>query len=210
MLDLDSGRGAELLNMEDFPSEEAFCTYVREKGFGVLENVVENHDKLNAVNPYALNTMRLSTLIGDDGKPYIFCMLPKFGLEKRIVDVRGMHSPIDIDTGIITQKFHSGNVTTDITYDTHPTTGAVLKDFEVPLFKEATEMILEAAMEVPELRYVGWDVAVTNEGPVIIEGNNYTSYEYMQLPDQNPDPEKKSILPRICELVPSYKPMLKK
>ena len=41
-------------------------------------------------------------------------------------------------------------------------------------------MALKAALEVPEVRYVGWDIAITKDGPVIMEGNEYPSYGLVQ------------------------------
>ena len=41
-------------------------------------------------------------------------------------------------------------------------------------------MALKAALEVPEVRYVGWDIAITPNGPVIMEGNEYPSYGLVQ------------------------------
>ena len=41
-------------------------------------------------------------------------------------------------------------------------------------------MALEAALIVPEVRYVGWDIAITENGPVIMEGNEYPSYGLVQ------------------------------
>jgi len=53
------------------------------------------------------------------------------------------------------------------------------------------------------MRYVGWDVGIAPDGPVIIEGNNYTAHDFWQLPAQTP--EKRGMLPRIMELVPEFK-----
>lgn len=203
MLDLSCGHGAELLDMADFDSGAEFCEYVRAKGFGVLEDVVVNHHELAEINPYAVNTMRMVTLIGDDGEPNLLFAAQKFGNGKRIVDVFGMHAPIDTETGVISVPFHSGNTTSDVFYTKHPTTGRSLEDLRIPFFKEAKEMILEASMVVPQMRYIGWDVAVTENGPLIIEGNNYSAYDYMQLPGQTP--EGTGIIPKILKIVPSFK-----
>lgn len=202
MLDLCCGHGAELLTMADFKTGKTFREYVRRKNFGVLEDVVVNHHELAEINPFAVNTMRMITLIGDDGKPHLLFAAQKFGSGKRIVDVFGMHAPVDTETGYITYPFHSGDTTRDVFYSKHPTTGHSLEDLRIPFFKEAKEMILEAAMVVPQMRYIGWDVAVTEDGPVIIEGNNYTAYDYMQLPGQTPDGI--GIIPEILRIVPSY------
>lgn len=203
MLDLSCGTGAEKLNMEDFASADEFVKYVREKGFGVLEDVIENHPVLDEVNPYALNTMRMITLIGDDGKPNLLYAAQKFGLGQRIVDVFGMHAPIDLETGILNYPFHSGDTRHDKGLMTeHPITHKKVVGLQIPYWQEAKDMILEASMVVPQFRYVGWDVAVTKDGPLIIEGNNYTAYDYMQLPGQSDS--RIGIIPRIKEIAPSY------
>jgi len=56
-------------------------------------------------------------------------------------------------------------------YPVHPITGSTIVGFQVPFFKEAVKMVKEASTVVSEVAYVGWDVAVSPDGPVIIEGN---------------------------------------
>ena len=41
------------------------------------------------------------------------------------------------------------------------------------MFKEAVEMVKEAAKVVPEIGYVGWDIAIGEKEPIMIEGNCY-------------------------------------
>lgn len=199
MLDLDCGRGAEVLNKSDFKDLDEIVKYVREKDFAVLEDVIKNHPDINKIYPHAVNTVRMITLIDDDGEPHLIFAAQKFGDKGRFVDVRGMHAPINLETGKVEFPFHSGETDTDIFYDTHPYTGEPLTGYTVPLWEEAKEMILKAAMVVPQMRYIGWDVAITPTGPVIIEGNNYGAYEYMQLPGQTK--EKVGMLPTLKKYV---------
>ncbi|MDD7347116.1 MAG: sugar-transfer associated ATP-grasp domain-containing protein [Clostridiales bacterium] len=203
MLDLECSIGVELLNRNDFQTPDDFVNYVRSKKFGVLEEVIENHEDLKTIYPLALNTMRMITLIDDQGNPNLFFAAQKFGMDGRIVDVYGMHSPIDLDEGIIKVPFHSGDTTSEIFYTEHPYTHKSLENIKIPYFQEAKDMILKAATVVPEMRFIGWDVAITPKGPLIIEGNNYGAYEYMQLPGQRKG--NTGIIPNVLKLVPSYK-----
>jgi D-alanine-D-alanine ligase-like ATP-grasp enzyme len=41
-------------------------------------------------------------------------------------------------------------------------------------------MCKQAAKKIPEVRYIGWDVAFTENGPVIVEGNEYPGYGLLQ------------------------------
>ena len=65
-------------------------------------------------------------------------------------------------------------------YEEHPIAKIKFDTVQVPFVKEAYEIALEAALVVPEVRYVGWDIAITDNGPVIMEGNEYPSYGLVQ------------------------------
>lgn len=203
MTDLTCGHGAELLHMKDFKNEEEFYKYVVNKGFGTIEDVIENHPDLAAVYPHSSNTMRMITLIGDDGKAHLIYSVQKFGNNGRIVDNYGVHGPVDLKTGEFMFPARCGDTTEDELFEKHPYTGHQLIGFKTPFFKEAKEMILKAAMVVPQVRYVGWDVAITKEGPVIIEGNNYCAHDFWQLPGQTPGGI--GIIPTLKEIIPSFK-----
>lgn len=202
MLDLTCGDGAEIIEMKDFEEPKAFYDYVNEKGFAVIEEVLQNHPDINNIYPDAINTMRMITLIDDDGNPNLLYAAQKFGNEGRFVDAYGLHGPVDCNTGKLRIPFESGDVTKHETYFAHPVTGEKILGFQIPFFEEAKKLVLDASLVIPEVRYIGWDVAITPNGPVIIEGNNYSSYDYFQRPSQNPG--RIGILPKIKELVPSF------
>jgi hypothetical protein len=54
----------------------------------------------------------------------------------------------------------------------HPISKARFENFTIPLFNQVKELVIKAAGLVPVLRLVGWDVAVSESGPVLIEGNS--------------------------------------
>lgn len=203
MTDLTCGHGAELLKKDDFTGEDEFYDYVVKKGFGTLEDVIENHSDLAKVYPHSVNTMRMITLIGDDGKPHLLYSVQKFGNNNRIVDNYGVHGPVDLETGEFLFPAHPGETTDNRHYTEHPFTGHQLVGFKTPYFKEAKEMVLKAAMVVPQMRYIGWDVAITPNGPAIIEGNNYCAHDFWQLPGQTPGGI--GIIPELMKVVPSFK-----
>jgi hypothetical protein len=53
----------------------------------------------------------------------------------------------------------------------HPVTGAVLPGFQLPLWPEACALARRAALSFRPLLTVGWDIAFTPDGPLLIEGN---------------------------------------
>ena len=98
MKDLTCGHGAEIIDTSEFENSEAVLRYAREKNFGTLEDIIENHPALAEMYPCSVNTMRMITLIGDDGKPHLIYAVQKFGNNGRIVDNYGLHGPVDLET----------------------------------------------------------------------------------------------------------------
>ena len=67
--------------------------------------------------------------------------------------------------------------------------------FGVPMFQNAVELCLKAAQVKPGLAYIGWDVAITPNGPVLIEGNILPGYDMAQNSKFHPD--GKGLLPTV-------------
>ena len=55
-------------------------------------------------------------------------------------------------------------------------------EIQLPFWNEVVEMLKRAMEEIPKVAYIGWDVAITPNGPVIIEGNTTPGYRYYQIP----------------------------
>ncbi len=53
----------------------------------------------------------------------------------------------------------------------HPDTGASLIGFQIPCWAEACRLAMRAASCFPRTRAVGWDIGITPDGPLLIEGN---------------------------------------
>jgi len=55
----------------------------------------------------------------------------------------------------------------------HPKTGVAMEGFLLPLWREACDLVRETALKFWPLRTIGWDVALTPKGPIIVEGNAF-------------------------------------
>lgn len=203
MKDLTCGIGAELLKTADFENSDAFIQYIREKHFATIEDVIENHPDVAKMYPYSVNTMRMITLVDAKGEPHLLYSVFKMGRDGRVVDNYGVHGPVDLETGEFLYPAHSGDTTAGKHYTEHPNTHQPLLGYKVPYMKEAVEMVKKAALVVPQMRYIGWDVAITPNGPAIIEGNNYCAHDFWQLPGQTPGGF--GIMPTIKKIAPEFK-----
>jgi transcriptional regulator with XRE-family HTH domain len=108
----------------------------------------------------------------------------------------------NLKTGKMKYIAHSGDTVKGILYDKHPNTNEKIVGYQLPFVKEAVDMCLKAALVVPQIRYIGWDVAITENGPAIIEGNTYCAHDFWQLPPHTP--EKIGVLPTIKKYVPEF------
>ncbi|WP_331835841.1 sugar-transfer associated ATP-grasp domain-containing protein [Erysipelothrix piscisicarius] len=79
-----------------------------------------------------------------------------------------MYTILD-DTGTVVYPFIDKNCNQ---HTKHPITGTDLIGFQVPHYEQLISSIKEACLVIPQVRYMGWDVAVGVDGPEIIEGNS--------------------------------------
>ena len=90
-------------------------------------------------------------------------------------------APINLETG----QVNGPGVYSDITKDDefkHPVTGVELVGFQIPYWSESLQMVIDAALLHPQNRSIGWDVAITDKGPELIEGNHDWCKLLWQLP----------------------------
>ena len=65
-------------------------------------------------------------------------------------------------------------------YEYHPVTKTKIKGFKIPMYDKVIKFVNDASEVVPEVGFVGWDISVTKDGPVMIEGNNLPAYDFYQ------------------------------
>lgn len=175
------GHGIEKLN--DFSDIDTLYSRLMKNKQFLIEDTLIQHEILNKINPNAVNNVRYATVV-KDGKVYIETSTLRLNTGKDAV-ISSNDVMVNID--------EEGNLISDAidemfdTYETHPDTGTKLKGIKLPDIPKAREMVKKAALLVPEVRYVGWDVALTSTGPVLIEGNFYPSYGLTQFYLLNPD-----------------------
>lgn len=195
----ESGKGIEKLKKSDFKDiQEMFATITSGK-FGLIEELIVQHEDLARVYPHSVNTYRIVTLVDGGGVPHCVYATAKFGGGGNFVDNLdngGVCCPIDRESGKIAGCGHTSRL---VPYDAHPDTGVKLFGYQLPFVKEAVELALKAALVVDDMRYIGWDVYIGENGPGIVEGNDYPGYDFWQLPEHTPD--KTGLWPYYKEMV---------
>ena len=170
------GHGIEKIDIKNIDNIEELYNRLKEKQLNLVEEEIIQHEELDKLNPYAVNSFRIVTLVKDN-KAYILANALRFNIDEEIAT--GCN---DAYMRLNEKGQVSSRVVDDVAniYEEHPKTKVKFKSLKIPFVKESFEMVLKAALEVPEVRYVGWDIAITKNGPVIVEGNEYPSYGVVQ------------------------------
>ncbi len=188
------GIGMELINLKDYKDKDKLYNDLVDKKLLMIEEVIKQHSKLNELNPHSVNSIRIVS-IRYNGKSNKVKALIRMGTGSSVVDnftSGGTFAPVDIKTGVIEDIALNKN--NDIFYK-HPVTNTTIKGFQIPYWKEVIKLIDEVSKVVEEVRMVGFDIAITEEGPLLIEGNHYPGHSMYQRPIHMKD--KIGILPEF-------------
>ncbi|MDR1117300.1 MAG: hypothetical protein LBL09_03525 [Oscillospiraceae bacterium] len=193
------GDGIKRYGADEISDYGKFCDKLAAGGQTLIEELVIQHDSLAGIYAGAVNTIRTVTIL-KDGEVHVVTAMLRIGGSGSEVDNfnnGGMVVPVEVKTGKIslpaTDK--AGNV-----YSVHPSSGAQIPGGSIPMWEECLELVKRAAKVVPEVRYVGWDVAVTPDGPLLIEGNPFPGHDIYGLPPHTPDgigilPDFEAVIP---------------
>ena len=173
----ECGHGIKKVNTADIKDRKEFYDELLKNKQYLLEEEIIQCEQANKINPYVVNSYRVITLV-NNGKAYVIGNALRVNQDKS--NVIGCSNDLyfsfgedgKIDSNVIDDY---GNV-----YETHPLTGNRFCNIKIDQIKEAFELCKKAALEVPEVRYVGWDIAFSNKGPVLVEGNEYPGYGIVQ------------------------------
>lgn len=149
---------------------------------GVMEELIHQNEQMASLHPQSVNTVRISTL-KMDGQVHIVHPFFRVGRGDDVVDNAangGIFGVIDIASGIVTTACDElGN-----RYVVHPDTGMPIVGFTIPHWKEALDLAVELAGVVTESVFTGWDLAYTDSGWVMVEGNSRGQFICFQMATQ--------------------------
>ena len=145
----------------------------------IVQERVRNHPDLVALSgSQALQTARIVTAIDGSGAPEILFAVQKLVGGPGAADnfrwgrAGNLVSDVSLDRGCIRKAVTgngSGLALTSV--EAHPRTGKPLVGFEIPFWPQVCDLVRDAARKFLPIRTIGWDVAVTPDGPLILEGN---------------------------------------
>jgi len=158
---------------------EKIYQFIIENNLYVEDSIVQNK-MMAKLHPNSINTIRITTLLDKNDEAHIMYALLRIGTDGKSVDnvgSGGIYTVLSDKGEIINPSWSDKTITT---YKIHPTTNVDLIGFKVPYFNEALDLCKRAAKVEKHIRYVGWDIAIGENGPIIVEGNPLPGYDMPQ------------------------------
>lgn len=193
--DLAAGQGIEVLSMESDGlwikdgmklSQKDLIEYLRNKSKGtvaILQPRLENHNDIKPLCGHGLSTVRVMTTFDSANGATVVASAMRMPVGSARVDnigSGGMAVPVEITTGVligpaVKKRIDMGWISL------HPNSRAPIDGLKLPYWAEVCDLVCEAHNFLPELPCIGWDVAILNDGPTLIEGNMGWDCELIQL-----------------------------
>lgn len=141
----------------------------------VVQTLVVQHPEISRIYDKAVNTLRILTVMDKAAsRPVSVAGEVRFGAHGSVVDnlaAGGVAVGVDLLTGQLSEygvcKKGGAKRTT-----CHPDTLIPFSEVRLPFVQEAVQQAEALHARLSSIRLIGWDVAITESGPVFIEGND--------------------------------------
>ncbi len=171
------GHGVDKLKVKDIKDiNKKYEELIKQRQY-LIEEEIKQHDILEKINKFAVNNVRIITILKDN----------EVHILERVLRINDGSTDTISCIDIQARLDDEGNFICDmvddelVKYEKHPVTGFPFRSVKVPFMKETLELVKKAAKAVPDTRFIGWDIAITPTGPDIIEANPFpsiTNYQY--------------------------------
>lgn len=135
----------------------------------LIQRYIDQHSDLNAISESS-NTIRIVSLMDEEG-PFVIGAYIRFGLSSLGVDnisQGGVGVKVNIADGCL-DEFGVDKYGNSISR--HSESGVSFKNYQLPLWDEVIDFVADAHRKIPYAKLLGFDVAIENSGPILIEAN---------------------------------------
>lgn len=147
----------------------------------LIEAKIFQSETLNKINPNCVLGLRVYTLLKDN-IPIVLASHLRTGYKTSYIDTtKGINVRYDIVKNKLEQLGHQSWKFGGKSYSKHPFTAYEFNNQPLPYPDKVIELCKKAATLFPDQRLIGWDIAYTDQGAVIIEGNDSPDIQSMQI-----------------------------
>lgn len=165
------GHGIKIFDSTKYKSIEELFRVIIFNGPCICEELIVQGEEIAKLHPESVNTIRTVTYLDGDGEVHIQWCFLRMGVGESHTDNMtggGISAFIDFDSGVVVEK---GRNYKREEFIYHPDSGVQLIGLKMPEWDQFKERLTKMARALPQIRLVGWDLAYTDRGWVLVEGN---------------------------------------
>lgn len=161
-------RGVRVLPVTCAEEIKDALDHIRNGGNGIIEEYICQDSVLSELNPSAVSVVRFYSVTSPYGT-HLFAPVLTSALHKDIANgcQDALTAVVDIRTGKVLTDAVDQNKMEEHTV--HPMTGVAFKGLQLNHWDKTLEMLKRAVPLGKKISNIGWDVAITKDGPVLIE-----------------------------------------
>jgi len=150
----------------------------------VIQPRLHNHPELESLSNGALSTVRVLTCLNELNVPELVGAVFRMAIgSNHTVDnlhAGGIAAAVNLETGILGRASNLGADNRLGWVDRHPDTGALVTGTTLPLWPDVRQFAFQAHSAFADRIIVGWDIAITPAGPMLVEANGGPDLDIMQ------------------------------
>lgn len=173
------GQGIQLEKAEKDDLQSQF-ERITAGGKCLIEEKIEQAEIMSRFNTSSVNTLRVISFHTRKGIQIGPCFI-RTGRPGSFVDnggAGGMFAGVDSQTGVVCSDGYDEFLHR---YEQHPSSGVVYKGFRLPDWEKCMGLVREMCLRIPRVGYIGWDLAYTKKGWVLIEANGGSQFIVNQI-----------------------------
>jgi hypothetical protein len=180
------GKGIFLLSRETLKNQVADIQNELLSGSFIFQECLIQHQDINDIYPTSINTLRIDICIDNNNKAHLLGAVMRFGVAGNVIDNRskgGFFVSINESQGCLMKKGYKQMGFNGAELLQHPDSGFEFEGFKIPYFDESLSLAINMSHMIPN-KLIGWDIAITPNGPLIIEGNHDTNITMTEVRNQ--------------------------
>lgn len=180
-----AGNKVEIVDLKTTSSSN-LIKYALKNKFDLIEEYIYQHPSLMDLSPNSLNTIRIITQYDHiNSSIYFLGAILRLGIYENTdnLSTGGIAAEINLSTGIVETTGISFGLP-PMNYTHHPVSKLNIKGFLIPFWSDILDLTKQAALHNTNNTSIGWDIAITSNGPLIIEANHDWGARLWQMPGQ--------------------------
>lgn len=142
----------------------------------IVESLIKQTKQFSDFNQTSVNTVRFMTTLYPNGEAKVIATFMKIGRNGAYVDNAGaggnIDANVDVETGEINKVITFRGFRNTSKTECHPDSGMKLEGIIIENWEAIKAKVISYQKAFPFVKAAGWDIAITDEGPIVIEVND--------------------------------------